>query len=230
MKKRIIILSIFSVFIMVFLVRNIYAAEKQVDFFKEILVKTNSEIKEYGVTAVFITKENRESVCNNLLKKLGIYDSYNTKVLKNENTYCVEFEKNNVSGYIETMQYENHNIVTINFTKKDKNNDLNHLKDNLKKSIEDKRINVKYFQYLKAKLPNDDINSVNNEVSSFLKNYGATNIDRIQLDNGYSTTAYTKTYDSIQNNGKLIDFNYAVCKYSSGGYIIIGTPEINVTY
>jgi len=55
-------------------------------------------------------------------------------------------------------------------------------------------------------------------------------IETVSINNGLSTVAYTKEYDEKVTNNKLIDFNYAVCNYSSGRYIIIGTPEIITTY
>jgi Tfp pilus assembly protein FimT len=104
------------------------------------------------------------------------------------------------------------------------------MKDRLEKIISDYKVNAKYFQYLKAKLPNNNIKYDNNKVLELLKGYDSTNINTVKLENGYSTTAYTKMYNSMESNGQLIDLNYALSKYSSGSYIIIGTPEINVTY
>jgi hypothetical protein len=128
------------------------------------------------------------------------------------------------------MQYENHNVVTVNIIKHDNSNSLEDLRNKLEKYIGNKYSNVRYFQYLKCKMQSGDVYSTNKQILKLLKDHRASNINTIDLENGYSTTAYTKQYDSIQSNGKLIDFNYAVCKYSSGNYIIIGTPEILVTY
>lgn len=200
------------------------------DLFDDILKKTNSSTIEYGITAEFTTDENREDVCNDILKKLDFYDGWNTSVVKNEQVYCVEFGKNNVNGYIETMHYENHNIVTLNIVKRDDKNSLVELKNKLQQCLGEKKISVKYFMYLKSKMLNDDIELANNEILKLLTEHGTTNINTISLENGYSTTAYTTRYDSIESNGKKIDFNYAVCKYSSGSYIIIGTPELIITY
>jgi hypothetical protein len=58
----------------------------------------------------------------------------------------------------------------------------------------------------------------------------ASNIGTVEIDNGYSTVAYTRKYPVMKNDGKWIDFNYAVCSYSSGNYVIIGTPVIITTY
>jgi hypothetical protein len=150
--------------------------------------------------------------------------------MKSKKAHYQEFGKDNLKGYIETIHYENHNIVTINLVKKDDKNSLKELKDKLEQCLNNKKVNVKYFMYLKSKMKDDNIQYANKNIVKLLKYYGAVNINTVSLQNGYSTTAYTKRYEPIESNGKKMDFNYAVCKYSSGNYIIIGTPEIIVTY
>ena len=46
------------------------------------------------------------------------------------------------------------------------------------------------------------LNLANKEILKLLKEHGTTNINTISLENGYSTTAYTRRYDSIESNGK----------------------------
>lgn len=230
MKKRYIILNGLLIFTIILLMTGFSVTKKDSELFDDILKKTNSNTVEYGITAEFTTDEDREDICNDILKSLDFYDGWNTNVLKNEQAYCVEFGKNNVNGYIETMHYENHNIVTINIVKRDNKNSLEELKNKLQQCLGDKKITVKYFMYLKSKMQNDNIEFTNKEILKLLKEHGTTNINTISLENGYSTTAYTARYDSIESGGEKIDFNYAVCKYSSGSYIIIGTPELIITY
>lgn len=230
MKKKSIILKGLLISTIILLMTGFSLTKKNSDIFEDILKRTNSCPEEYGITAEFTTDENRENICDDILKMLDFYDGWYTNTLNTEQAYCVEFRKNNVSGYIETMHYENHSIVTINIIKKDNKNSLEELKNKLQECLEDKKVTVKYYMYLKSKMPNDNIDLTNKEILRTLKEDGATNINTISLQNGYSTTAYTKRYDSIESNGEKIDFNYAVCKYSSGSYIIIGTPEIMVIY
>ncbi len=229
-KKNIIILSIIFALGIIFLFCDYSLANKNSDLFDDILKNTNSKTVEYGITAVFTTDENGEKLCEDILKKLGFSHKNGESVLKNEKIYCIEFGKNNVNGYIETMKYENHNVITINMVEKDGKNGLKEMKNKLQKCTEDKSVTVKYFDYLKSKISDDNIDGTNNKVLKTLKSRGASNINASKLENGYSVTAYTGKYDVIQSNGKLIDFNYAVCKYSSGNYIILGTPEIIVSY
>ena len=111
------------------------------------------------------------------------------------------------------------------------------LKKDLSNSIGNRGKNIKYFQYLKAKIlvsstdsGVSDIYNINKTIINMLKTHGTENIETVSINNGLSTIAYTKKYENKVNNNKLIDLNYAVCNYSSGRYIIIGTPEIITTY
>lgn len=205
-------------------------AQKNIDLFNDILMITNSSTVEYGITSTFNIEENNDDVINCILKKFNFYDKLNKRELKNAKGYCIEFGDNNTNGYIETIRYENHNVITVNIVKEDSENNMEDLKTKLQECLKDKKINAKYFQYLKAKAASKDIEDINNKILTLLKSHRAANVNTINLENGYSTTAYTKQYDSIQSDSKMIDFNYAVCKYSSGSYVIIGTPELIVTY
>lgn len=230
MKKNFIIFNQLLILITILLMTGFSMNERKSDLFDDILKKTNSNPIECGIKAVFTTDEERENICNDILKRLEFYDGWNTIVLKNQQIYCVEFGRNNVKGYIEIIHYENHNVVNINIINKDDKDSLKELKNKLQQCLKDKKVKVDYSMYLKLKMQNNDVQSTNEQILKLLKTQGATNINTISINNGYSTTAYTKQYESIQSNGKVIDFNYAVCKYSSGSYIIIGTPEIIVTY
>lgn len=228
-KKNSIFLIIFFITGSIFLISDFSLASKGWDPFNDILQMTNSKIVEYGITATFITDKDGEKVCNDILKKMNFIDAKNKSVLKNEKKYCIEFGKNNTNGYIETMKYENHNVITIRLVEKSNNNLLSDMKCNLEKCIDDRSVTVKYYQYLKSEVY-ADVDTTNDKILKVLKNHGASNITTVALKNGYSSTLYTGLYDAMQSNGKLMDFNYAVCKYNSGNYIIMGTPEILLTY
>lgn len=228
-KKNSIFLIIFFIIGSILLISDFSLASKGWDPFNDILQMTNSKTVEYGITATFITDKNGEKVCNDILKKMNFIDVKNKSVLKNEKKYCIEFGKNNTNGYIETMKYENHNVITISLVEKNSNNLLSDMKRDLEKCIDDRSVTVKYYQYLKSEVY-DDVDTTNDKILKVLKNHGASNITTVALKNGYSSTLYTGLYDAMQSNGKLMDFNYAVCKYNSGNYIIMGTPEILMTY
>lgn len=213
-------------------------AQESVNLFEKILLQTKSETVEYGLKTSFKAWEDPKQVCNYLIQNLG-FNSSEIKLdnYENEDSYGIDFLSENLKGYIEAVKYNNDNIITINISKIDNENGLESLKNKVSKIISNKGENIKYFQYLKAKMPegnsnvgNEDIHAINETIIKILKSYGTKNIETVSINNGLSTIAYTKKYDSKVNNNKLIDFNYAVCDYSSGRYIIIGTPEIITSY
>ena len=237
-RKSITLLCIVLCLIILQINVRISNAQEGVNLFDEILLQTKSKTVEYGLKTSFETTEDPKEVCNYLIQSLEL----NNKEIKvnsseNEDSYCIEFSGENVQGYIESLKNNNKDVITINISKIGKENGLVSLKNKVSDSIGHRGKDIKYFQYLKAKIgegyakaPKEDIYSVNEIIIKILKSQRAENIETVSINNGLSTIAYTKKYDGEVNNNKLIDFNYAVCNYSSGKYIIIGTPEIITTY
>lgn len=213
-------------------------AQEAGNLFDEILLQTKSKTVEYGLKTCFKTGEEPKQFCDYLIKYLELNNKKSKlSIHENEDSYCIEFSGENVEGYIEALKGRNENDITINISKIGNENGLVSLKNKVSASIGYKGKNIKYFQYLKAKIEEnsasvktEDIYSVNNRIIKVLKSQGTYNIETVSINNGLSTIAYTKKYDELVINKKLIDFNYAVCNYSSGRYIIIGTPEIITTY
>jgi len=241
MKRKNIILLCIVLNLIILQVNLIFTnAQVKVNLFDEILLQTKSKTVEYGLKASFNTGEDPEQVCNYLIKNIGFDNSkikLNYHTVDEDDSYSIDFSKGNLKGYIEALKYNNENVITINISEISDKNDLEALKKQVSKSIGSKGENIKYFQYLKAKVLNgsnevayEDIFSVNKSIIKILKSHGTINIETVIINNGLSNVAYTKKYDSKVVNNKLIDFNYAVCDYSSGRYIIIGTPEIITTY
>jgi len=213
-------------------------AQEKSNLFDEILLQTKSKTVEYGLKTCFKSGEGRKEICNYLVQVLELnHKGIKLNSSENENDYCIEFSGKNVEGYIEALKNENANDITVNISRVGNENGLVSLKNKVSAGIGNRGKNIKYFQYLKAKIGNntenskvDDIYDINKKIIKILKFYGTENIETVSINNGLSTVAYTKGYDEMVSNNKLIDFNYAVCNYSSGRYIIIGTPEIIITY
>jgi len=210
-------------------------AQEKVNLIDEILLQTKSKTVEYGLNTYFETFENPKEICSYLIQNLGLNNSgTNLKQIENEDSYCIEFSGENVKGYIESTKYNNKDVITINISKIGNENGLESLKDMVRNCIGSRGENVKYFQHLKSKISESTafvgIDDINARIINILKSHGTENIETVKINNGLSTIAYTGKYDEKVTNNKLTDFNYAICNYSSGRYIIIGTPEIITTY
>ncbi|CAB1253965.1 conserved hypothetical protein [Clostridiaceae bacterium BL-3] len=210
--------------------KNIVLNEKKADLFKYILDDTHSSPEECNVMAVFSTDEQGEKVVNRIFQNLLEYEKLDKKVLRNNGLYSIEFGHSYINGYIESVQYENHNIITVNVVEKCDDYELPYLKNMVEECLSNVGEKCQYYQYVKAKVQMGNVTTVNRKLEDTLKNIGTSNIKTVPLNQGYSSTAYTHMFDPIQSNGDLIDFNYSVVKYSTGIYIIMGTPEIMTTY
>lgn len=231
MKKKYKLTIIMAIILSILYFDLIYLQSKNnVDLFGSILEQTNSEVIEYGVKASYITKENGEEACLKIFDKLNIKDCTDVSIIKNENQYCINFKDDFKSGYIKSTENGKFNDISINVVKLDSKNNLNILKDDINHVVENNEGDIRYYQYLKAKTFSSDISNINDEIINILNGVNSEEINTVKINNGYSTVANTKYYNPIETSGKDIDFNYAVCNYKSGNYIILGTPEIIVSY
>lgn len=221
-------LVIVLLFSALFLVTDNSKTIENEDVFNCILKDINGTVVEYGLTTNFHNGEDGEKVCKEILKKLRISQDHYSNTIKNEKIYCIEFKDSNLDGYVQSTKYDDYNVVTINVKEKNKINELNKLEKEFTEIINDK--DIKFFKYVKAQIGEEDLQKTNKRIITLLKNGRGENIETIKLDKGYSTTAYVKKYSPINVNGKPIDFNYALCSYQSGNYIIMGTPEILISY
>lgn len=228
MKNKIIIL-IFLVIISLFNYKSFSLTKKNTNLINEVLSSVQGNTVEYGIRATFEINDNGEKYCLELLKKLNLTDN-DINIVKSDKFYSLDFNKNETKGYIEYSSYDNHNVVTINMIKVDNMNRLEEFKETIEKAINKTEKDVKYFQFLKAKVIENDKLKLNNKIIEVLKTEKAENIYSVQFNNGISTVAYTKQFDAMKNNGKLMDFNFSLCSYSSGNYLIIGTPIIIEAY
>ena len=206
----------------------LYAIET--DLLDEIINKTGSTVVEYGVRASYVTNDLEIDTLKDTLKTLGYYDSDSMDISVKEGIYTIDFIKGNTYGFVESVNENDQFFITIDIKEKSTINNINILKKNIENVVNKKHKSAKYYLYLKSKIKENNLSKVNNEIKKVLNGIGASDIETVGIDKGFSTVAYTKRYETIKNNGRLIDFNYAVNSYNSGNYIIIGTPTIKETY
>ncbi|MGK0468527.1 YwmB family TATA-box binding protein [Clostridium sp.] len=239
MKRKNIVLLCIVLCLLVFGINSSFSdAQERINLFDEILSQTKGETLEYGLRVKFETGEQPREECNYLFQTLE-FDNKKIKseISENKDSYSIEFSGENLKGYIKALKNNNKDVITVNISEKGKENGLVSLENKVRTTIGNRGKNIKYYKYLKAKIEDasvsenvEGINSINESIIEILESHGTKNIETVSINNGLSTVAYTKNYDVVVNNNKLIDFNFAVCNYSSGMYIIIGTPEIITTY
>lgn len=225
---------IFSLLLFIFIIlcfnTKFYASGNNNTLFDDIVAKTGSDIVEYGITTSFETSKDGNKVCNDILANLGL--SKETKVTKftSDNIYRMDFQDKTTSGYVESVLDEGTDIVKLHIMKNESTNDLTKLKAKAKEALSKFCEDPKLFLYLKAKTPDFDMEHTNRTIVNLLKESGTIDMDTVNLGKSLSTVCYSGKFEPTLIDGKLADFNFAVCSYTSGNYIIMGTPEILETY
>ncbi|MCR3758390.1 YwmB family TATA-box binding protein [Clostridium felsineum] len=208
-------------------------AELNQDIFGDIVKDTQSNVVETGVNISFINNGNCKNVSNGIIKNIkgsGVKNLYSTVTLDDGLGYCIEFKNSNISGYIEASVLDKDKVkVDIVEEEKVNNNNLN----NIEETILGKDFNcnnLQCYKYLKAKSKIKKIKNIDEKVKKILSSIRAENIKTVKLNKNLSTTAYTKKFNYIRDGNRKVDFNYSVCKYENGNFIIVGTPIIPITY
>ncbi|KAJ48767.1 hypothetical protein BD780_004060 [Clostridium tetanomorphum] len=196
--------------------------------FDYILRDTKGEVIEFGLITNFKHQKEGEQACKYVLENLKISPKNYSNILKNKKIYSVEFNNEKLEGYIQSTKYDEYNVLTLNIKEKSRTNELDKLEQKVKKSLGNR--DVSFFKYVKAKIDDRDLEKENKKIMTLLRNIGGQEIQTVKLDNGFSTIANINKYTPVNVNGRLVDFNYAVCSYYSGNYIIMGTPEILISY
>ncbi|GAA0121294.1 YwmB family TATA-box binding protein [Clostridium faecium] len=228
-KKKKIFFLIMTIVIINFNIFLFQAKEKE-DVFKKVLSSTDSNIVEISITTTFKARENYDYYYDNLLRLLREYTTSIEKELIYDNSNYREFKFDKVYGYIEKIIYKGETLMTINLVEKTNENKLEDLKGVLDRLLLEYDSDAKYFQQIKAVLGEKNLQQINYSITDTLISMGIKGLNTVKLNNGYSSLCNTKTYTAKKINGQLIDFQFAVVRYSSGNYLIMGTPEITLAF
>ncbi|WMJ79667.1 YwmB family TATA-box binding protein [Clostridium sp. MB40-C1] len=233
MSKNTKVSIIIFIFLSVILNHKISYGYKNLDLFSCILDESKGCVEECGVKTHFKTYKNGQELHNDFITQISKeYKNYSEKISRDKGNIIIRFQDEHSEGHIEFNNDSEEKNVSLQIIQKNHQNNTQDLKDKIEKLTSHMtKEKTLWWIYLKAKLNDkDNISCINEKIVNHLESEGITALSTIKIQNGYSSSAYTGKYKPIKNGDKLIDFNFAVCKYSSGNYIIIGTPEIFVPY
>lgn len=172
-----------------------------------------------GVKAEFENSINNDEDIGKIIKKLKEKFTVEEEV-KKQTCYSVSFKSKDIVGYIERTKNVNKNRYIICIEKNSNKNYLMELQRMILNITSKNEKDLKLSMYIKSKLINSDIGKVNEEIIQKLKHESINRIDTVKYNNGYSNIVY------IQNGNEKNSVNFIVCKYDSGNYLIVGTPEV----
>lgn len=165
------------------------------------------------------------------LKYIGNYSDSSSKVIDdfkaNSSVEKIEKGKNYITiiGKLNNINYEagirddKSKEVVVLLEKITDKKEVGVLKKQLEKLTNDTCKEKRYFTYIKGKI-NKDTDTELEKLTDVFKQHGADNIRTIPINSGYAGIADIGSFR----------INYALCKYDSGTYMILGTPDIFITY
>lgn len=228
-----IFIGILTVLFIVISEGNNFYGYGQRNIAEEILKGTEVSIKEYKVVGNFYTYESKDKVYDEIIN--GMINIIGQVKINQEdkNKFEMNYGENRCTGDISILPYKDKFKATLSISICGENlkfQEKNIIKTKVMNVLSIFGSNVEYSLCVKSKIMNDTIDEVKNTIIENLRIYKAENTDEVKINNGYSIVGYTGMYNKKVILGKNIDFNCAIVKYSSGCYLIMGEPEITISY
>ena len=199
----------------------------------EILKTIELSIKEYKVTGSFNTVKTKDETYNQIIKVVKNLIGQVEISPEDKNKFKINYGEEECNGEIMIHPYkEGYEVVfsislygeNLSFDEKDK------LETKMKNVLSILNSKVEYSLCVKSEIMNNTMDEVREMVINNLSSREAKNTEEVKIYNGYSIIGYTGLDNKRTILEKDIDFNCAIVKYSSGCYLIMGEPEITITY
>ncbi len=126
------IIVLFSIIAVLFIPKNYSKAKDKDELFFEIVDKTDSNIVEVGSNVTFSTKSQNEQIAKEICSYLGLDKDFNKKSLNKNGNYNIYFYNKEMSGNINIKEYNDENIVMVDFKSSTLNRSFINFKNNLK--------------------------------------------------------------------------------------------------
>ncbi len=222
----IIMSSVFLCFNSIYEVNVSSPFKGQIDLFQKVLDNTEGEYLEQGIIITFNKEVYRDMSYQELEKVLKEQLIYSEII--NKESEGIEFQNKYLKGTIKEQAEEF--TLNIIFPYKQEYEEVKAMADSIISTFKNRYKDLSYSQYMKIALKGDDTKFYADIIEGLLNKLGSKNLKQININCGISGTALTGIYRPISVNNQDIDFNYAICKYESGTYMIIGTPVISCAY
>lgn len=226
---RILVFLYVLVFVVYFNVTTSLAKNSE-EIVSLILQQTSGNVVEHGLRYEFKFEGRGEKIVSEIFSDLPLLrNKIDVEVIKDKFQYCIEFKEYNSRGYVQYMKGKEEKII-VNFIQERNIEDNGGRKTEIENIIRTKGSEVLCFEYVKATALLSDKVQTKNIIETVLKKGGASNINSININDGYSITAYTGQGKPMKVGTELIDINCAIQSYDSGTYVIVGTPVISTCY
>ncbi len=229
---KLLIVVMFTLSILIIRDKTFYGKSEE-DMFSGILNSVNASTEEYVVEGRFYSQESKENIyetiTTNIEKAMGqVYQEVNKDL-----SFKIDYNHEKYDGRISIADYGKGYDVVLRISICKPNLDIDKEKTvekKIKEILSPISSKVEYSLYVKSKILNGTIDETRDVILKQLYLNKAQNIDEVEISNGYSIISNTNLYDKEIILGEEIDFNCAIVRYSSGCYLIMGTPVIRITY
>lgn len=230
--SKLLIVVMFTLSIVIIRDKTFYGKSEE-DMFSGILNSINASTEEYVVEGRFYSQESKENIyetiTTNIEEAMGqVYQEVNKDL-----SFKIDYNHEEYDGRISIAGYGEGYDVVLRISICEPNLDIDEertVEKKIKEILSPISSKVEYSLYVKSKILNGTIDETRDVILKQLYLNKAQNIDEVEISNGYSIISNTNLYDKQIILGEEIDFNCAIVRYSSGCYLIMGTPVIRITY
>lgn len=175
-----------------------------------------NDISQFCENGIKIEWQSQNSVKNELNRLNEIiknnYNNNSIQILDEE----IIVKTNDINLQVRAFEDSSNTKVEIIAINKNSSISTDELMNKLNKYENDDCSKVRYFKYLKG-----EINNIGEGLNLLESTSEAKNVNTLEVHNGYISTANLKSGERV---------NISLSSYTSGTYVIIGTPIIFATY
>ncbi|MFR1709871.1 MAG: hypothetical protein ACLSV2_13345 [Clostridium sp.] len=230
--SKLLIMIMLTLSVLIIRDETFYGKSKE-DMFSEILNNVDSSLEEYVVEGKFYSQDDKENIYKNIItnteKTMGqVYQEVNEDL-----SFKIDYNDKEYDGSVSIADCSEGYEVILRISICKSNLDIEEekiIRSKIKEILSPINSRMEYSLYVKSKILSSTIDETRDVVLQQLDLNNAQNIDEVKINNGYSIISNTNLYDKAIILGKEIDFNCAIVRYSSGCYLIMGTPVIRITY
>lgn len=224
---------IINVLIIIF-ASGIFYVKPNTDIFKVLINDMNGKIEQFNVTAEFYSNNDDKSMYIDLLDRINFdFGQVNYKITENDSVITIDFTNEKYDGKIELYKIQEKLKGKVSIIENGSNleySNLEKLKVKISNALSYIDNSIEYSQCIKVKVSKGTIDEYKDLVLDTLSVSESQNINTVKIYNGYSILADTGLYKKKNIFGTDIDFQCALVDYSSGCYLIMGSPEITLAY
>ncbi len=220
--------------IVIILTSGIFYVKPNTDIFSVLINDMEGKIEQCNVSAEFYSNDNDKNIYMDLLDRINFdFGKVNYEITENDRVITIDFTNEKYDGKIEFYHMQEKLMGKISIIERGSDleySNLEKLKVKISNALSYIDNSIEYSQCIKVKVSKGTVDEYKELILDTLSVSKSQNINTAKIYNGYSILADTGLYNKKNIFGTDIDFQCALVDYSSGCYLIMGSPEITLAY